>query len=111
MRYAMVVVFTLGGAYLGFSAARHTDLADELRKMKENPIIQVYSLEHEVESYQGLRELDFLAPEQEKIIVKLNKFCSHYETIMLSENEMLEAISLLPSVLLNEVFGKYDNLR
>ena len=50
-------------------------------------------------------------PEQEKIIVKLNKFCSHYETIMLSENEMLEAISLLPSVLLNEVFGKYDNLR
>lgn len=66
-RYALVTAFTLGGAYLGFSAARHTYLADELRSMEENPLIRAYQAAHEVETYQRWRELDFLGPEQEKV--------------------------------------------
>ena len=66
-QYAMVTILTLGGAYVGFSAARHTDLADDLRRMEENPIIKAYQVAHEVEMYQKLREWDFLGPEQKNI--------------------------------------------
>ncbi len=67
VKYALATGLTLSGAYIGFSAARHSDLADELRTMEENPLINAYSLKHNVENFQGLRELDFLAPAQTEI--------------------------------------------
>ncbi len=64
---AAMVVFTLAGAYGGFSMARHTDLADELRKMERNPLVKTYQLTHGLESFQELREWDFLSPNREGI--------------------------------------------
>lgn len=67
VKYALVTTMALSGAYLGFSAARHTDLADELRTMEESPVIKAYALGNKVESYQWLRELDFLSPVKKDI--------------------------------------------
>lgn len=67
VEYAAIVVFTLAGAYGGFSAARYTGQAEELRRMEQNSLVKTYQLMHTIESFQGLREWDFLAPHREEI--------------------------------------------
>ena len=46
--------------------------------------------------------------EQEKIINQFINFSKNYQILKDYENKILEAISLLPSSILNEVFGKYE---
>ena len=62
--YALIFTLTIGGAYAGFSASRYTALAESLRLMERDPIINAYSIKHDLESYQELKKWDIFSPDQ-----------------------------------------------
>ncbi len=64
--YVCILTLTVGGAYAGFSASRYTTLAKELRVMEQNPIINMYKIKHDLESFQWLQKIDIFSPDREQ---------------------------------------------